>query len=458
MKPLNILLLLTDQQRYDSLGINGNSRVKTPNLDRLGREGVAFSQATTPCPLCTPARASIYTGQYLHSHKAVWNVSQQPIGKNCVATGRRLLTELMADAGYHVSTIGKWHLGPDDPRRGEHIITADNNDAEEKENHDYSRYLKSHDLPPWSHELAKSREPGTRHAGVSAYPREHYFSNYIADRAVEFLQDHARRPFFLCVSDFYPHRPWMPPEPFDRMYDPAEMELSPNITDSLEGKPRVQRESANHRLCRELTLDQHKRHRALYMGVVSVIDEACGRVLQALRDLSLEEDTLVIFTTDHGEMLGNHQISTKGPYMYEELVHIPFLMRCPWINTPGERNELISLVDVAPTILDACGVPVPEWMEGRSILSLLTNSGPAWRQAAFSQYWYKIGGALNPGVISMVRTKGWKYCQHLTDRHELYDLENDPHEMSNLIDEARCARELSELQLTLAEWMRGKIT
>lgn len=454
MSKPNILLLLTDQQRYDSLGFNGNKIIHTPNLDQLAERGVKFTHAFTPSQICTPARASLFSGKYIHNHRAVWNVGQSPIGKNKVATSNKFLTEILADAGYHTATIGKWHLGPDDSRRGKYVITADYQDTNDESNNHYSNHLKSHGFPGWDTHFTKSVDSNSRYAGISGYPKEHFFSNYIADQAVDFLNRNTKKPFFLCVSDFYPHCPWIPPEPYHQLYSPELIQLSKNIHDKLLSKPSVQRSYHAHKSCAGLTAEDYKRYTSLYYGVISLIDEAYGKILKTITELGLDKNTMIIFTSDHGEMLGNHQLLTKGPYMYDEIVRIPLCIKFPGNNLKGTNHELVSLIDLVPTVFDTAGLEIPIDLDGKSLLPMLQEETSRWRECVFSQYWYKIKNG--PGIISMARNKNWKYCHHITDFDELYDLNNDPEEMNNLCFDPKYKSTLNEMRSILFDWMADK--
>lgn len=346
---------MTDQQRFDALRCAGNPEIRTPNLDALAASGVRFSQAVTPTPVCVAARMSFITGQRISRTRWVANNALPGPVPELPTIMRTLL-----EAGYWTQGVGKMHF------RGRHHGLRHLLTMEECVDHrlddDYLRYLREHRVrtrfPKGMRDLLMM-QPQT-----CDIPVEHHMNTWVGDRSVDFLREHAKHrpgvPFFLWSSWISPHPPFAPCEPYASMYDPDAMGLPEYPDRPIETLPpslygQRARLDGLHR-----DPDRLRRLRALYYGLVTHVDDAVGRILSELDTLGLRDDTVVLFVSDHGEMLGDHGIGQKF-CPYEQSVRIPFLLRWPGRTEPGRvSDELVSLLDVFPTIVDGLGLSAPE--------------------------------------------------------------------------------------------------
>ncbi len=424
----NILFLMADQFRWDALGCAGNDRIRTPNLDDLARSGVRFSNACTSTPVCVAARMSLITGQRIS--RTHWATNRSLPGP--VPELPTIMTLLVRN-GYWTKGIGKMHF------RGRHYGLRQHLTMEECVAHvaddDYLMYLRHHGVrmrfPMGIRDLLYF-QPQT-----SGIPLEHSMTNWVADRSVEFLREHVRyredHPFFLWSSCTHPHPPFAPCEPYDSMYDPADMYLPMYTERPLSSLPsmlwgsRGRLDGAHH------DPDRIRRIRALYYGLVSHVDDAFGRIMQELKELDLWENTVVLFFSDHGEMLGDHGLSQKN-CPYEPSVRIPFLLRWPGQAESGRVcQDLVGMTDVLPTLTEGLGLEYPQEVGqpfGDSLLGLEGGGLASDRDAFFIDY------AWGSRRWIAVRTQEHKYALFAeAGLQELYDLRRDPRETHNLVDE-----------------------
>ena len=430
----NILFITTDQQRYDSVACYGNPHVKTPNLDQLASSGVRFDLCYAPNPVCAPTRAAIYTGRWPHVC-GVW--------ANGVDLPRheRLFTRILADAGYDCGITGKVHLGGcangrveprlDDGYRVYEWAHHPGNDWGDK--NAWWKWLQSQ--PP---EPPRPDPPYPIAMGGVGWPRELHFTHWAAERTIEFIRS-ARRPFFAWMSLFDPHHPFDPPLEHLEMYDPAQVPRPKYKPGELDRKPWFHREGhlKTYRRGRgfvEFSPDEIQGMVAAYYGMVSLIDDEVGRVLDALDSFGLADDTLVVFTSDHGDMLGDHGMLLKGPFFYEGAVRVPLIMRWPGEMAEGTVvDELVSLVDLTATFLQAADLQPLRTMQSISLLP--AARGEPWdpRGWVMSLYRESETPRIPPVHATMLRTDRYKLVVHHGARDgELYDLEADPDEFDNL--------------------------
>ncbi|WP_328999578.1 sulfatase-like hydrolase/transferase [Kribbella sp. NBC_00709] len=433
--PPNVLLLCTDQQRFSALGAYGNDEIETPNLDRLAAQGVVFENCYVQSPVCAPSRASLMTGKYLHAH-GLW---ANGVG---LPDGERLFSKDLAEAGYDCGLVGKFHLN------------ACFGGRSEKRHDDGFRVFRwAHDPYPGSSENEYHRwlytlRPDLAGADVDydTLPTDLHYSRWIGNQTIDFLTRSRDRdkPFLFIANFFDPHHGFGAPEEYVRRY--REKQLTRPIPDDLAGKPPIQTEAskasyAGHaRGYTSYTADELQEVKAAYYAMVTLVDDEVGRILDALDAEGLGEDTLVVFTSDHGEMLGDHQLMLKGPMMYDQAVRVPLILRWPAEIAPGTRSpELVQWIDLAPTILTAAGLD-PRG-QGQDLLPLATNRARA-RGWALSEY-RNSGHPYDPAVhLTMLRRDQWKLVvQHgspATSRErpgELYDVVADPNEQQNLWDD-----------------------
>ncbi len=426
MRP-NILWICTDQQRYDTIHALGNEHIATPNIDRLVAEGTAFNHAFCQSPICTPSRASFLTGMYPSSVHGCSN------GNDYWAEAAPLVTKLLEDeADYDCGLAGKLHLagahGRIEPRSNDgYRVFHWSHDSRDQwpEGHAYADWVRKE-----GHVLAELRED------TASLPPELHQTTWCADRAIDFMCEKREYPWLMSVNIFDPHSPFDPPREYLERYDPA-MLPDPLWSDK---DPLAHEMLGPVDGATSIDLDNAKEVLAAYYAMIELIDDNVGRMLQALEESGQREDTLVIFTSDHGELAGDHQLVGKGCRFYESLVRVPLI--CSW---PGQIREgvicdaLVELVDIAPTLLELAGVPLPERMQGRSLWPLLTGATAEHRDFVRSEYYR----ALNPDAhgrehlqgtyATMIRDRRYKLvAYHDRDIGELFDLGIDPGEFDNL--------------------------
>lgn len=431
-----IILIMTDTQRKDMLGCYGHPSMHTPNLDRIARGGVRFDKAYTCQPVCAPARSAIFTGLYPHTN-GVW-ANCAPLGDNVPTLAKRL-----QDHGFHTAHIGKWHLDG-----GDYFGLGRCPDGWDPEYwYDMRCYLE--ELTP-EDRLRSRRTETNRDPSLTA---DFTFGHRCADRAIRFLEKHHTEAFFLTLSFDEPHGPCLCPEPFSSMYRDYQFPKSPNVWDSLEDKP------AHHRIWAGKALNQDKDALRIsspdYFACNSFVDWEIGRVLDTID--RLVPDALVLYTSDHGDMLASHSIWNKGPAMYEEITHIPFLMRWSGVIEPDTVHPFpVSHIDITPTLMDAAGLEPPQWRDGESILPSLLNPGASSNRSIFIEFGrYEVDhdgfGGFQP--IRCVFDGRYKLAINLLTTDELYDLDQDPWEMRNLIASERHRVIRNRLHDELLEWM-----
>jgi arylsulfatase A-like enzyme len=417
---------MTDQQRFDAMSCAGNPKIRTPHLDALAASGIRFSQAVTPTPVCVAARMSFITGQ---------RVSRTGYVSNSSLPGYRLeLPTLMGslqEAGYWTQGIGKMHF------RGRHYGLRDLMTMEEcisdRVDDDYLCYLRDQSVrtrfPKGVRDLLMM-QPQT-----CSIPTEHHMNTWVADRSVDFLREHThhrKTPFFLWSSWISPHPPFAPCEPYDTMYDPSNMALPPYTDRPIGSLPpglhaqRARLDGA-HR-----DPDRLRRLRALYYGLVSHVDDGVGSIMAELDNLGIADNTVILFVSDHGEMLGDHGLGQKFS-AYEHSVRIPFLLRWPGKTKPGTvSDDLVSLLDFYPTLLDELGLPYPEQLEPLPGANLVGKEGGGLRNKR-KRFVIDFGAGETRWIS--VRTKSEKYAYYAKGGvEECYDLLSDPWEESNLAD------------------------
>jgi len=416
----NILLLMVDQMRYDAMGCAGNPHIRTPALDRLARTGVRFSRCYSPIPVCIPARHGLLTGRFAAAHgRYSLNV---PIPEPNLPT----LPQLLGLAGYTTRAIGKMHFRPVRRHFGFHRMELMEEIPDYREDDEYLQYLKANGYGHirWAHGV---RSVLYLLPQVSVLPEEHHGSTWVADRTIDFLVRHRNRPFFCFSSWIAPHPPWNAPEPYASMYDPDSLSEPVGLGRDPETLPPRMRKADGH--TRGMTPEMRRRVKALYYGQISLIDKGVGRILRALDELGLAENTLVIFTADHGEMLGDH--GSWGKHLpYEASARIPMLVRLPGRTEPGRVcDDLVSLLDILPTALDVAEMPAAAGeLPGRSLLGREGGGLKEPRKRLVIEYGREESRwlALHDGR--------WRYARYLRDGwEELYDLESDPGEERNLL-------------------------
>ena len=408
----NIILILVDDQRFDAMSCAGHPFLKTPHLDALAQRGVFFKNAFVTTSLCSPSRATILTGQYAHQHGVLDNVTPFPPG---VVT----FPEILQKTGYHTAFIGKWHMGgeSDSPRPGfDHWISFKGQGV--------------------------YRDPVLNLNGKAEKKEGSYITDILTDYAEEFLRRSHTQPFFLYLSHKAVHAEFAPAERHKGTYVKADYPHPSSMADTDEnyhGKPawvRAQRKSWHgvdgmYNKTTDYDTFVHD-----YAETMLAVDDCIGRLVEVLRDQGLLETTLILYTSDNGFLFGEHGLIDKRT-MYEPSIRVPLIAHCPELIPSGQQHEeLVTNLDIAPTILSAAGVPVPDRCQGLSFLNITRGNRANWRDHFLYEYFWERSFPQTPTVLG-VRTNRYKYMKYhgIWDRYELYDLEHDPDEMNNLLGE-----------------------
>lgn len=440
MNASKIILIMTDTQRWDMVNCYRNTGLRTPSLDRLASEGTLFNRAYTCQPVCGPARSALFTGTFPHSNGS-W-ANSLPLYATTKTVGQRL-----KDQGVHTAHVGKWHLDG-----GDYFGMGRCPDGwDDRYWYDMRNFLET--LSPT--DRRRMRTVDTFKEGNLR--GEDLFAHKCSDRAIEFLRRHGQDNFFLVLSYDEPHHPHLCPEPYASMYKDYVFPKSPNVWDTLAGKPEHQRAwsaeyAAPDREKVEIRMPE-------YFGCNSFVDAEIGRVLDAIDDLA--PDALIIYTSDHGDMLQSHSLAEKGAAMYDEITRIPFIVRWPGVVPAGTRSEqLVSHIDIAPTLLEAKGLGIPKLLEGRSLLPVLRDPAVRINDAVFTEFTRFESNQDGMGGFLPIRCAfdgRYKLVINLLCGDELYDLQSDPGEMTNLIDSPAHSPSRDALHDRLLQWMNDTV-
>ena len=442
----NVLLILTDQHRASACGYAGDALAHTPHLDRLAKEGVLFAGAHTPSPVCVPARQSLITGRYPHAHGAMTNA--QFLGPHEVTLGH-----VAAEAGMATGAIGKMHFaGPErhygfyerwdyeDYARAEPLAAGDAASGMAYRDR-YGERAPGHDLPtlPATNPLDRAYW-----AGPSPFPAERHAEAYVTRESIRFLERHKDERFLLVCSYFKPHDPMTPPADYWALYEGREIPVPARFPDAA--LPAAMR--ARRRVLGVEGFGEAEWREAIrgYYGNLAFVDAEIGKVLAALMGLGLTDETLVIYTSDHGELLGDpHHGGHAGKQVfYDAAWRVPLLVRHAGLSAGGRASPaLADLVDLFPTIAEAAGLPLPVTTHGTSLMPVLTGQRERVRDHVFSQLHAR--NATRPHYA--VRTEDWKLALYEPGEEQLFNLRNDPEERKNV--SARHADRVGELQRLL---------
>jgi len=469
----NVIVIMTDQQKATASHLYGNTSCETPSMERLAQQGILFEYAFTPHPLCVPARISLWTSQFPHSHGGRRNQTFMPPGATHAF-------QLWKEAGYHVGLIGKNHCF----EQAQDLALFDT--WCEISHGGLPRAAETRGMP-WfrpvegiqaAHALRRTLTPQSSRFGyaTSDFPLEDYSTALIAGQVVRFLETHRHEPFALWVSFPDPHEPWVTPERYAAMFPPEQIDLPP----WRQGEFDERAPERNRVLYQMLGVERDSLEDVygllrVYYGMVRFIDDGLGQILGALDELGLRQATIVVFCSDHGDFMGEHRMQCKGGVFYDCLTRVPLIVSWPGQIPAGQRDDsLVSLIDVAPTLLQLQGLEVPRSMHGQA-LPTVTDAPP--RDAAYSEYGaggppFRMADLLKmpppygrrtliqslqwreaEGRRKMVRTREWKYVHDpMGDLDELYDLVNDPWELENVVDEPAHRDVVAELRLRLLDW------
>ncbi|MCW8132411.1 MAG: sulfatase-like hydrolase/transferase [Planctomycetota bacterium] len=443
----NILVFMTDQQQADVVGAGHPCR--TPHVEGLARDGLTFTRAYTPTAHCCPSRATFMTGLYPSRHGVYNNVSTPTAIHKGLYPGLPMFSERLRDAGYRMAYTGKWHAtaeeDPGDRGWEELHVTARKGDYMHRGIEQWAAGGKYKDDPtPRKRGFVKRPGWGDYEAygarpvppGLKDRPWEAHADWKILAPALKKLPELAAsgEPWCMYVGHNGPHDPFVIPEHYAKMYDPKTIELPASYRDRMDDKPRIYQRMRK-QYWDQLSEDEVRESIAYYWGYCSLEDDYFGLLLNALQATGQAEDTLVIYTSDHGDYCGAHGLYCKGVPAFREAYHVPCVMRWPkGIAQPGRSvDEFVSLADFAPSFVDLAGGASLGRTTGRSFAPFLRGENPAdWPQEHYTQF----NGVELYYTQRSVTTKRFKYVYNGFDFDELYDLQKDPYEMQNVAEDA----------------------
>ena len=436
----NILWICTDQQRFDTIHALGNEHIRTPNLDRLVAEGVAFTRAYTQSPICTPSRASFLTGRY----PSTLHVNRN--GNAYFPETVKLVTRTLADDGYDCGLAGKLHLSaangrveerPDD---GYRVFRWSHHPKPEifwpTEQHDYQRWLREQNVS-WGEAYSSDTVEGwdlqvSFGGGIEA---RYHQTTWCANEAIAFMLEEREGPWLMSVNPFDPHPPFDPPSEYLERMDIDRMPLPHFRSEEMESQLAYQ--GIDHQTETPYSPCDYdvRRMVAAYYAQIELIDDQVGRMLETLEASGQRENTIVIFMSDHGEMLGDHGLLLKGCRFYEGAVHVPLIISWPGHFSVGLRSRaLVELADIVPTLLDTLELPIPEEVQGQSLVSILTGqTDPSTHRDFVRSEYHDALDRTYASHANMIYDGRYKLVvYHGHEIGELYDLDEDPNEFRNL--------------------------
>lgn len=493
----NILFIMCDQLRFDYLSCTGHKTIKTPNIDALAKRGVQFSRAYVQSPVCGSSRMSFYTGRYVHSHGASWNLIPLKVGEMTMGDYLRPL-------GLRTALVGKTHMTADVEGMARLGISPDSVIGtlvsecgfEPYERDDglnsggdlgrygrqdpsggYQQYLRDQGYQsenPWL-DFANSSEDeaGNFLSGwflknsrkPARVKEEHSETPYMTRKAMEFIDDAGDQPWCLHLSYIKPHWPYIAPAPYNDMYTPDQVQDVIRSEKEKEDTHPVLAEFMKHRVGKAFSQDKVRREVIpAYMGLITQVDDQLGVLFEYLEEKKLFEDTMIVFTSDHGDYLGDHWLGEKDLF-HDQSVRVPLIVYDPSKKADVTRgtvcDKLVESIDLLPTFVEACGGETqPHRLEGLSLLSILRDQSQShWRQYAISEYDYsmqqaseKLGLAPSASRLFMVCDERWKYMAAEGFRAMLFDLKNDPDELNDLGSNPEYADQRERLQEALNRW------
>ena len=419
LKSRKIIFIMTDTQRWDMIGCYRETGLKTPNLDRLAENGIRYDRAYTTQPVCQPARAGIFTGQYPHSVGS-WTNSYG-ISDNARTIGQRLSKE-----GVHTAYIGKFHLDG-----GDYFGLGKCPDGWDP------AYW--YDMKDYLEELTEQERLDSRNPKLMLtrnFPETFTYGHRCTDKAIDFLQRHSKEDFFLVLSYDEPHHPSICPMPYSKMYLDYEFPINDNVYDDMQDKPEHQKVWGR----KLMEMDKSGLHISapFLFGCNSYIDYEIGRVTDAAEQYA--EDAIIIYTSDHGDMLYSHNLTGKGPCAYDEITRIPLIIKGKGVPKGQVDLHPVSHINLTPTILEMMDAAVSPVLEGRSILPEIEDPSVRINKYVFMEFGrYEVDhdgfGGFQP--MRTVFDGRYKLTVNLLSGDELYDIQEDPGEMQNLIKSSR---------------------
>lgn len=465
----NILLICTDQQRFDTIGTHPGSAAITPNLVRLAEQGVVFDHCYAPSPMCAPSRASMLTGEYPSSHGLWANGVKLP-------DDRSLVTRELADAGYRCGLVGKLHLAAafqgmteDRVDDGFEVFKWAHDPFHGSPDNAYHLWLQEKHPEHWAAAQSDVLTPDTadfKHANTrfDEMPTEAHYSTWVTEEVADFMRDKDDRPFFVIANYFDPHHPFAAPEEYLAKYPAGSVPRPVGGREELKSKPARQTDASDNSYVGhgpsfvDFTAEELDEIRRTYFAMVTLIDDGVGRLMEALRERGDDRETLVIFVSDHGEMLGDHALLLKGPMMYDVAVRVPLIASMPGKLTPGTRSDgFVSVHDLATTFRSVAGLAPYQRDQGADLIAVANGDTPA-RPYAWCEY-RNSGYPYDPAVnTTMYRRHDFKIIVWHGDPDEgrpatgeLYDMVHDPDELANLWDDPAHRDVRMELYEALAD-------
>lgn len=412
----NIVFVLTDDQRFDAMSCAGHPWLKTPNMDRLAREGVRFSNAFVTTSLCSPSRASFLTGCYAHKHKVVGNHKRAP-DKSCPT-----FAQVLQKGGYETAFIGKWHMGTDDkPRPG---------------------------FDHWISFKGQGKYTGGQfNTNGKRSKAKKYITDELTDHAIEFVRKSRKKPFMLYLSHKAVHAPFTPPKRHAGLYGDKPIPAGSDPNERLDDKVKWGRKKPKGWL----------KNIRDYMRALTTVDEQLGRLLKTLEEQKILDDTVIVFAGDNGYFFGEHGGLWDKRAAYEPSIRVPLLMRYPKIAKAGTVCDDLTLnIDLAPTLLELAGAKAPTSVQGLSWVGTLKGKSKG-RESFLYEYFHEKGDRFKRPSVLAVRTKQWKYITYPSVKGgvvELYDLKQDPGELRNLAPDPNHARTLNRMKAELERLKR----
>jgi len=440
-KKPNVLMIMTDEHRYDCLGCCGNEQIITPNIDRLAADSVRYDNSFCSYPVCTPSRYSLISGLYVHQHRGYSNHCTLP-------PGTKTLPGILKQAGYQTAAIGKMHYTPTYFDIGFQKMLLSEQNGPGRWDDDYHRHLKQNNLVDRNdlidqernyRKLADKEYWDSYGATLSNLPDKFHSTTWTGDKAVEEIEKwQTDGPNMMLASFIKPHHPFDPPAKWAKMYDPDKIKILPGWTDECPDHDLKQAYFKNE----DLTEETLKKITAYYYATITHIDFHVGRMISTLKKRGMYDNTIIIFTSDHGEHMGYHHMILKGGHLYDSIAKVPLVIKYPNNKRSGTSTDrLVNNVDLAPTILKLAGLKTPKEMQG---LDLLGNKD---REIVF------VEGGKQSSI--MARTKNTKLILQrniladgsISYSGLLYDLQKDPYELNDLYDSPK----YSDIRKTLTE-------
>ncbi len=473
----SLLFIWTDEQRADTMAAYGNTKIKTPNLNKLCRESIVFKKAYVSQPVCTPSRSTVMTGLWPHTTGLIYNNIPLPVDVPC-------LPEMINNPDYRTAYMGKWHLGDEIFRQHgfddwisieDNYITHYQEGRDRNKRSDYHHFLEAKGYKP----DRKSNNTFSR-SFAARRSLEHCKPRFLEDRACEFLRKNQNDPFILYVNFLEPHMPFF--GPFDDLHNPEEIDLPANFSDPLE-----ENEPLHYRMKRERDLQKYGKSEkdfrkliAKYWGLVAQVDRSVGNILKTLDELRLADNTIVVYTSDHGDMMGAHHMVEKG-VMYEEAVRIPWIMRVPQLKLKGRKiANPVSHIDMVPTLLELMGKQPDKKLPGQSLVPLMKGDNVD-EDHVFIEWHSRKKEALTPLIQAklekstpnyikaspeeihkatqenpraVISPDGWKLCLSDFDKCQLFNLNDDPGETTNLYDSGKYDDVIDRLTEKILDWQQ----